>query len=184
MRSRAFDPARLDVAAFAAEGAELGGAWPLDALERMRDAAAPEAPTRATDEVRWQVRGERVAAPGGGAETWLHLDASAALDVTCQRCLQPVHVPLEVRRRILFVPGGEAAAAAADAERDEDVLPLTRALDLRELVEDELLLALPLVPVHATCPEPLPEPAAQDEGEPAPSPFAALAALKRTGPGG
>ena len=41
---------------------------------------------------------------------------------------------------------GEDAAAELDAESDFDVLTLTRSLDLRELVEDELLLALPLVP--------------------------------------
>ena len=180
MRARAFDPARLDVAAFAAEGAELGGAWPLTKLERVRDTAAPAAPSTEGAVVNWQVRGEQAAAPGGGSETWLHLDASAALDVACQRCLQPVRVPLDVHRRILFVPGGEAAAAAVDAEREEDVLPLTRALDLRELVEDELLLALPLVPVHALCPEPLAPPgSAEEEDVRAPSPFAALAALKR-----
>ena len=34
------------------------------------------------------------------------------------------------------------------------MLALSRALDLRELVEDELLLALPLVPRHEVCPEP------------------------------
>jgi uncharacterized protein len=36
------------------------------------------------------------------------------------------------------------------------VLALEPALDLKELVEDELLLALPLVPRHEVCPEPLP----------------------------
>jgi len=52
------------------------------------------------------------------------------------------------------------------------------------LVEDELLLALPLVPMHARCPVPLvptsdastsPDAAA----EPARNPFAALAGYKR-----
>jgi uncharacterized protein len=184
MRARAFDPTRLDVAAFAAEGAELGGAWPLRALDRVLESAAPEALPAEDQVVNWRVRGEQTAAPGGGAESWLHLDASAALDVTCQRCLQPVHVPMDVHRRILFVPGGEDAAAAVDAEREEDVLPLTRALDLRELVEDELLLALPLVPVHAVCAEPLAAPDSATEEGGAPNPFAALAALKRGGGSG
>jgi uncharacterized protein len=181
MRSRAFDPFRLDVAAFAAEGAELGGAWPLSTLERVSESAAPESPPAADDVANWRVRGEQTTAPGGGVEAWLHLDASAALDVTCQRCLQPVHVPLDVHRRILFVPGGEDAAAALDAEREEDVLPLTRALDLRELIEDELLLALPLVPVHALCPAPLAAPSSDENDAAAPNPFAVLAGLKRGG---
>ena len=61
------------------------------------------------------------------------------------------------------------------------MLALEPALDLQSLVEDELLLALPLVPRHEVCPEPLPlepEPAAPAAAHP----FAALAALKR-GPG-
>ena len=68
-------------------------------------------------------------------------------------------------------------------DSEDDVLALTRALDLRELVEDELLLALPIVPRHEVCPEPLPQPADDAApAEPAPHPFAALAALKRTKP--
>ena len=59
---------------------------------------------------------------------------------------------------------------------------LTRALDLRELIEDELLLAMPLVPRHEVCPEPLPVRTDEDMPDDAPNPFAALAALKRPGP--
>ena len=55
---------------------------------------------------------------------------------------------------------------------------LTTALDLPMLLEDELLLALPLVPRHDVCPEPLPR-AFRDEADAAERPFAALAALKQ-----
>mgnify|MGYP003353005379 CR=1 FL=1 len=80
----------------------------------------------------------------------------------------------------------EQQAAELDAELEDDVLSLERSIDLRELVEDELLLALPLVPRHAECPEPLPLP---DDEAPAdvpeqPRPFAALAALKGKTSGG
>ena len=64
-------------------------------------------------------------------------------------------LPLGVDRRLFFV-AGEDAAAALDTESDDDVLALEPFLDLRGLVEDELLLALPLVPRHEVCPEPLP----------------------------
>jgi uncharacterized protein len=60
---------------------------------------------------------------------------------------------------------------------------MTRSLDLVSLVEDELLLALPLVPRHEVCPQPLPMSHGDDvQEEPAPNPFAALAVLKRGGP--
>ena len=65
-----------------------------------------------------------------------------------------------------------------DAESEDDVLAISRSLDVPELLEDELLLALPLVPRHEVCPEPLPVPEEAPE-EKAPHPFAALAALKK-----
>jgi uncharacterized protein len=61
------------------------------------------------------------------------------------------------------------------------VLALPRTLDLRELVEDELLLALPLVPRHDTCPVPLNltvDPVETDAPAERKNPFAALQALK------
>ena len=87
---------------------------------------------------------------------------------------------LEAERRIYFVEG-EDAAAALDAENEDDVLALTPTLDLQALVEDELLLALPLVPRHEVCPEPLPRALVEDDParEAADHPFAALAALKQ-----
>lgn len=55
------------------------------------------------------------------------------------------------------------------------------ALDLQALIEDELLLALPIVPRHDLCPEPLARAFVEDEGESRAedSPFAALSVLKR-----
>jgi len=91
--------------------------------------------------------------------------------------------PLAVERSFRFVRS-EAEAEAEDIDSEEDVLVISRALDLRKLVEDELILALPLVPRHAVCPQPLPlpqEPLPEPE-EPAPNPFAALAVLKRGKP--
>ena len=91
---------------------------------------------------------------------------------------RPGRAHLEVERNYLFVHG-EDAAAQLDADSEDDVLAITRALDLRELVEDELLLALPLVPRHEVCPEPLPLADAPQAADDKPNPFAALAALKR-----
>jgi uncharacterized protein len=181
MSSRAFDPTRLDVEAFAGEAGELEGRWPLTAFDRIRESAPAERPPGRGDEVAWRVRGERIALRGGAHETWLHLDADATVALQCQRCLEPVAVPLAVQRRFRFVQG-EDAATQIDAASEDDVLAVTRALDLRELVEDELLLAMPLVPLHDVCPEPLP--AARDDETPTQrtSPFAVLASLKREGP--
>jgi len=184
MKSRAADPRHLDVEAFAKEAGELDGEWPLPALVRLADAAHAEARPSEADPVSWHAKGERRTVRGGEPQTWLHLRADARLSLVCQRCLGPVDARIESQRSFLFV-AGEDAAAQLDADSEDDVLALTRSLDLRELVEDELLLALPLVPRHELCPEPLPVPDdAPEAADERPNPFAALAALKRGGSSG
>jgi uncharacterized protein len=178
MKPRDFDPVRLDVEAFAKAEGFLQGQWPVAELGRLAGSAFPGT---ADGEVSWQARGESRPKRGGGPDIWLHVEAHASLRLECQRCLGPVDTPIEAQRSFLFVQG-EDAAAELDADHEEDVLALTRSLDLRELVEDELLLALPLVPRHEACPEPLVAPVdTLPEGEEKPNPFAVLAALKRDG---
>ncbi len=179
MKSREFSARKLDVEAFARDGARLEGAWPAQSLPRLADAAAPETPASGWPEVQWALEGERIEARAAEPQIWLHLKAQATAHLTCQRCLQPVTAPLSVERSFLFARD-EVQAAALDAESEDDVLALTRSLDAQELVEDELLLALPLVPRHETCPAPLKHGADElpEVLEERPNPFSTLAALK------
>ena len=156
MRSPRHDPLRLAVAAFAADGGVLEGDWPGPTLQRLADLQVPPQDVGQAD-VHWRAQGERRLKAGSEAELWLTLSVQAPVWLTCQRCLQPLAVGLALDRRLRFVHG-ESQAEALDAESDDDVLALPRWLDLRELVEDELLLGLPLVPRHASCPQPLPVP--------------------------
>lgn len=184
MKPRAFVPEKLDLAVFAREQASLEGAWPSASLERLADAGAPEAPADMWPPLRWSLHGEVREPKGGQPQVWLHVRCEAEVALTCQRCLKPVRESLHVDRWIRFV-GTEAEAEALDPDSEEDVLVLPRHLDARELIEDELLLALPLVPRHDSCPEPLPhandEEIGDEEESERPNPFAALAALKRGG---
>ncbi len=178
MKPRSFDPLHLPVEAFAQAAGELEGRWPVTELPRLADAAHGDAKPGAADTVAWRLRGESRAVRNGTPQTWLHVDARCALSLVCQRCLGPVPADVQAQRSFLFV-ADETAAAALDAEVEDDVLVLTRSLDARELVEDELLLALPLVPRHAVCPDPLPLPAGDEAAaEERPNPFAVLSALK------
>ena len=175
--ARTPDWRRLDVALAARNGLETQGRWPLADFERLREGdAMPEG------DVHWSARAHQAARAGAAPEVRMRLAATTAVERICQRCLQPMSVPLAVDRDFLFV-ADEDRAAALDADNDsEDVLELTRHLDLRELIEDELLLALPLVPRHEVCPQPLVTPASQYGDETTAShPFAALARLRRSG---
>jgi uncharacterized protein len=180
---RAFDPHRLDMAAFSQAEGRLGGEWPLSRMPRLLHDALPLSVDSPVQTVAWSACGVRKAVTGGEAEIRLQLKARTALQLICQRCLQPMTVQLDVQPSLHFVHG-EAQAEALDEDSDEDVLALTPSLDLLPLIEDELILALPLVPRHEVCPQPLPmsagadELAAADEAEHA---FAGLSSLLRDG---
>lgn len=182
---RTFDPHRLDMVAFSRAAGRLEGEWLLERMPRLLQDALPSAADSPAQTVVWSASGARKAVTGGEAEIRLHLRARTALQLTCQRCLRPMTVTLEVQPNLRFVQG-EARAEALDEDSDEDVLALTPSLDLLPLIEDELILALPLVPRHEVCPQPLPMSAGEGElaaaGD-AEHAFAGLASLLRDGSG-
>jgi uncharacterized protein len=139
--------------------------------------ALPLTPDSPAQTVAWSARGERRTV-GSEPQLRLHLQARTALRLTCQRCLQPVTVELAVAPALRFVRD-EALAERLDEESEEDVLALSAALDLHELAEDELILALPLVPRHEHCPQPLPMSAHGAAGSETAGAFATLAELMK-----
>lgn len=180
--SHEFDADRLDVRAFAKAGATLSGQDSLVAYPRLLEEAGGQGGERP---LQWEARGEMRRDAAGFAQVWLFLRAAVSLPLTCQRCLGPADIEVTVDRAFRFV-ASEEQAEAEDEEAEEDVLVLSRDFNLRELVEDEVLMALPLVPRHEVCPGTV-KLAVQDEDFEAaqaakPNPFAALAGLKG-GPG-
>lgn len=75
------------------------------------------------------------------------------VEMLCQRCLQPVHVAVE-SDRLLYLASSEGEAERLEttlADEDFEVMVTDRTLDLAGVVEDEVLLSLPIVPMHADC---------------------------------
>jgi uncharacterized protein len=163
---------------FAEEQAQVQG---TEELRRFGRLAAETTDADPALPVHWHARGELRDPQHHAPEIWMHLEADAVLPLVCQRCLQPVDVPVAVDRSFRFV-ADEATAAAQDDASEEDVLALSRSFDLLELVEDELLMDLPVVPRHEACPEPVKMSAvdpgfeAADAGKE--NPFAVLGRLK------
>lgn len=177
MKERPPDALALDVLALCKSAGTLQGQWPLAGMERLSGGFCA-----ATDgSVAWRATGSLLPMTGAEPEIWLELQADADAPLECQRCLQPLVEHIQVRRRFRFVRT-EEQAARLDEECEDDVLALPPRLDLHALLEDELILALPIVPRHGLCPQPLPC-VPGDEEEPAPKPFAALAALRGRQPG-
>jgi len=182
MKPSGFDPTRLEVAAFTKAGTTREGVLPLAGMGRLAGSTQVAADGSAGD-VTWSVQGLWKQSAGAAPEMRIRLVAHATVHLTCQRCLQPMAQDLGVDRTIRFVPG-EDQAEQLDEELEEDVLALPRTLDLAELIEDELILALPIVPMHVACPQPLTSVGEVDadlsETEEAPAnPFAVLAALRK-----
>lgn len=169
---------RLDVRRFAEEGGALSGREPVEKHERLM---AETQGRGSGSTVVWSAAGE-IRNPGHvHPEIWLHMRAQTVLPLTCQRCLGPVDVELAVDRSFRFVPD-EEMAAAQDDQSEEDVLVLSRSFDLVALVEDELLMEMPLAPRHDVCPEPVKlsvaDPDFEESSEPRENPFAVLGKFK------
>ncbi|MEQ6433909.1 YceD family protein [Comamonas sp. w2-DMI] len=150
--SKDFSATRLDVRAFAQAEGHLQGQAPLSAFKRLAEDAQPHG--GAQPEVRWQAEGEFVPETGGAGQVWLHVTAEVDLPMVCQRCLTAASIPLLVDRSFRFV-ANEALAEQEDDDSEEDVLALSREFDLLELIEDELLMEVPVVPRHDVCPVPV-----------------------------
>jgi uncharacterized protein len=80
-------------------------------------------------------------------------DASltAGLAAECSRCLRPIEIPVEIRLEEEFLPALDLATGKPlSTEAEPDVARLTdhHEVELGPLVRDDLLLAVPIAPVH------------------------------------
>lgn len=73
------------------------------------------------------------------------------LPMICQRCLQPMHWEIDASVALMILSD---EAEEDNLPDDVDALTLhTTTIPLQELVENELILAIPLVPKHDICPQ-------------------------------
>ena len=107
----------------------------------------------------------------------LALSVSVTVQLACQRCLTPFSFDIRSESELVLAKD-EAAAEEIDeslGDDEVDVIVGSKALDILVLVEDEVLLALPLSPRHEVCPD------SSDLGvlkEGKPSPFAVLKQIR------
>lgn len=102
------------------------------------------------DEGRVRLRGETVAegrARRKGEEVRLTGKIRAGVEIACDRCLRPVAAPLEVEFEESFIPSAADAREGEEKELGSDDLLLSvyegDAVDVDELVREQILLALP-----------------------------------------
>ena len=127
-----FDPWKL-----AAIGGHLQGKISLDCLPRLSSLLAAS-----TD----QVSVDLTAGIDAQAIAFLRGHLGTTVRLICQRCLAPFDLPLTVPFR-LGLAYDERQAENLPEEYDP-LLVSAEGVALAELTEDELILALPLVPMH------------------------------------
>lgn len=170
-------PPSIDIKSAAQSGAHLEGVDLLSNFERLAQLSQVQSSGIV---LHWSVHLQQRAAPEGPSSVWLHLQVNTTVGQTCQRCLMPVDVAVRIDREFRFVDS-EALAEQQDENCDEDLLVLSRAFDLAGLIEDEVLMDLPVVPRHDVCPVFVKLAAADADFDTAtekPNPFAALVTLK------
>ncbi|MFA7439090.1 MAG: YceD family protein [Castellaniella sp.] len=164
----------IDSIAFARLGHELSGTLQVGSCNRLGQGL----PLPQPGTVVWSLAG-RIEPGTGGA--WLDVRAQGAVRVVCQRCLQPLDLELRVSRSLGLAESQAQLDAldALDAEGpgpDAEYMLADPHLEVLDLIEDELILAMPFAPRHEQCPGPAPD--GVPAGAPEASPFAVLAALK------
>jgi uncharacterized protein len=132
----------IDGLEFARAAARLQGAWPVAEFLRLHDALRSTAGT-----LHYELRG----VPEERGRPVLRLKVDGALQLTCQRCLGALEFPLrfEVALR-LAATQEEMDAEPLEADGPESIVA-GKEMRVQALVEDEVLLAIPIAPRHESC---------------------------------
>ena len=155
----------IDSLDFARRGGEISGEVPMAELPRMADLL-----TDFEGKISYALHGLF----GKDSKPRLALTLNGTCNLRCQRCLNTLVYPIELVSNLRLVTEDELDST--DIEDDEvDSIPAEKRLDVLALLEEELLLSLPIAQKHAL-----------DECEIAvaglqrsDNPFAVLAGLKK-----
>lgn len=155
----------------------LTGVLPLQQLPRLRELAVGSEVSEFKVEMIFthSASGLPLIAGSVTGELWL----------SCQRCLEPVKVTIDTQLNVVLT------TSQTDREPEEEGYELYIVDDerifVRDFIEDEILLALPVVARHAACqpvkplfegsPDEFVEPSAAEESK---NPFAALKDWKKS----
>lgn len=155
----------IDSLDFARKGMKISGEVPVAELPRMADLLSDNAGT-----ISFVLSGLM----GRDGKPLLQLELDGKCNLRCQRCLKQLIYPVKLVATLRLVTEGELDVS--DLEDDEaDSIPAEKRLDVLALLEEELLLSLPIAPKHENgeC-----QIAAEGISR-ATSPFAILAGLKK-----
>ncbi|MBV8635644.1 MAG: DUF177 domain-containing protein [Burkholderiaceae bacterium] len=136
----------IDTFEFSRKKESLQGEQAVADFARLREETADT-----SGSVQWAVRG------GAHALGYLQMDLSVKAEVKlmCQRCLTPFAFAIASEATLVLARDEEVADELEDKLADEEleVIAGSKNMNVLELVEDEVLLAIPLSPKHERCPD-------------------------------
>lgn len=127
----------LGVSRLGGESTGFEGSLALSQFPRLR---AELADAQGTVQIRLQFERE-----ASGQRT-LNGAMQTELELTCQRCLQSMRLPVETEFRLALLDAGDDPELVP--EHVEVVMLNSAQVNVLELLEDELLLCLPIAPRH------------------------------------
>jgi len=126
---------------FAQKQQKLVDSFAASGLTRLAEVLAPHDKNIRPATIHFELTGvcKQFSQPG------LHLRIKAELPLICQRCLDEMLINLDLSFDYLI---SDATIDALDDSDEVDWLEADNEMNLQELIEDELLLAMPMAPVH------------------------------------
>lgn len=155
----------IDNVEFARSGRTVNGVLGLAELPRAAEMLG-------SARIEYRLRGY----VGPRGKPMLRLKLTGVIGVQCQRCLGALD--LEIDQEAVFeLRPAESDISDEDLQNDDlDFLVYDREMSVVELVEDEIILGVPVAPKHGDCA--VAEKPSGEEGS-AKRPFDALASLKK-----
>jgi uncharacterized protein len=128
----------IDSLHFARASLERRGVLGLEQLPRLAKMQC------STEGLEYHLRGGRAS----NGKRCLRFSVRGSMQVLCQCCLDPLPVPIAIDAELQLAENLREILEAGD---EIDRVLASRHMDVGQLVEDEVILALPMVPRHETC---------------------------------
>jgi len=136
----------IDAFEFCRNSGHREGTTPVAEMTRLAADCADK-----SGEIHWSIDGG-LTKQGYPSMT---LAVAGPVKLVCQRCLTPMDYEIDSSTMLVLGKDDEDADGIEEVLDDEsiDVIVGSRECDIRQLLEDEALLALPQAPKHEVCPD-------------------------------
>jgi uncharacterized protein len=126
---------------FARNGESLNGSVAVANLSRLQDLLSSS-----SGMLEYALTGKR----GENDKLFLVCTVKGMLQLRCQRCLEALAYPIDLNSELELVKDEEVLPAVVNEDELTDAIKVDPNLDVLALVEDEVLLGLPMAPAHAS----------------------------------